>query len=239
MRLAPYTIPIEKTYKNGKKKLIGVNTIKWFDTPMRTIQVTRYGKYQPIKYEAFNPGSRAHIIKWMEEDYNYTFPYYTAKGNVKADADSLDSMEYTEGQLLKRYLKVTKDQSQLGGADGSLIKNYNNVKCTVKSRVDTNGTVTGRFTSSSINLAQIPAQMEFRELFRAPTGWSFIGTDFAGQENINLAEMLYPYDNGRLDKIISSGDKDAGTDLHSLNAKACGISRGDAKPLWFGFLTIR
>ena len=48
--------------------------------------------------------------------------------------------------------------------------------------------------------------------------------------------MLYPYDNGRLDKIISSGDKDADTDLHSLNAKACGISRGDAKPLWFGFL---
>lgn len=67
-------------------------------------------------------------------------------------------------------------------------------------------------------------------------GWSFIGTDFSGQENVNLAEMLYKYDGGRLDKIIASGDKDLGTDLHSLNAKACGISRGDAKPLWFGFL---
>ena len=44
--------------------------------------------------------------------------------------------------------------------------------------------------------------------------------------------MLYKYDDGRLDKIISAGDKDKGTDLHSLNAKACGISRGDAKPLW-------
>lgn len=48
--------------------------------------------------------------------------------------------------------------------------------------------------------------------------------------------MLYPYDNGRLDKIIASGDKDKHTDLHSLNAKACNISRTDAKPLWFGFL---
>ena len=39
-------------------------------------------------------------------------------------------------------------------------------------------------------------------------GWSFIGTDFSGQENVNLAEMLYPYDGGRLADIIASGDKD-------------------------------
>ena len=48
--------------------------------------------------------------------------------------------------------------------------------------------------------------------------------------------MLYPYDNGRLARIIASGEKDKGTDLHSLNAQACNISRSDAKPLWFGFL---
>lgn len=59
--------------------------------------------------------------------------------------------------------------------------------------------------------------------------------DFAGQENVNLAEALYPFDNGRLDSIICNGDKDKGTDLHSINAKACNVSRGDAKPLWFGF----
>ena len=58
--------------------------------------------------------------------------------------------------------------------------------------------------------------------------------DFAGQENVNLAEALYPFDNGRLNEIIISGDKDKGTDLHSLNAKACNVSRSDAKPLWFG-----
>ena len=225
-----------KTYKNGSQKIIGVKKIKWFETPHRTIYVHREGEYQNIKYEPFNPGSRHHIKKWMEDDFGYKFPYYTPKGGVKVDVDSLENMEHSAGKLLKRYLKVSKDQSQVGGADGSLIKNYDEKKKTVKSRVDTNGTVTGRFTSSSINLAQIPAQQEFRELFRAPAGWSFVGTDFSGQENVNLAEMLYKYDDGRLDKIIASGSKDKGTDLHSLNAKACGISRGDAKPLWFGFL---
>ena len=64
-------------------------------------------------------------------------------------------------------------------------------------------------------------------------GFCWYLTDFSGQENVNLAEMLFPYDNGRLYDIIASGDKDKGTDLHSLNAKACGVSRSDAKPLWF------
>lgn len=60
--------------------------------------------------------------------------------------------------------------------------------------------------------------------------------DFDGQENINLAESLYPFDNGALWNIIQHGSKSDGTDLHSINAKYCGISRSDAKPLWFGFL---
>ena len=233
--LAPYIIPVGRYLKSGKYRPPGKSSIKWFDKPMRTIHVTREGEYQPIKYEAFNPGSRSHIIKWMEEDYGYTFPFYTPRGGAKVDPDSLTNMEHPAGKLLRRYLKVSKDQSQVGGADGSLLKNYDEKQHTVSSRTDTNGTVTGRFTSSSINLAQIPAQQEFRELFRAPKGWSFIGTDFSGQENVNLAEMLYKYDGGRLDRIIASGSKDDGTDLHSLNAKACGISRSDAKPLWFGF----
>ena len=235
-KLKPYKIPVGRYLKSGIWKPPGKKAIKWFTEPMRRIFVTREGAYQQIKYEAFNPGSRHHIRQWMEEDFGYSFPYFTPKGNPKVDVESLENMKHPAGKKLKRYLKVSKDQSQVGGADGSLIKNYNEEKCTVKSRVDTNGTVTGRFTSSSINLAQIPAQKEFRELFRAPRGWSFMGTYFAVQENVNLAEMLYDYDNGRLDGIIASGDKDKGTDLHSLNAKSCNIGRSDAKPLWFGFL---
>jgi len=89
-RLAPYEIPILKYYKNGNSKLIGVRTIKWFTEPMRTIHVVREGDYQNIKYEMFNPGSRSHIIKWMEDDYGIIFPYFTSNGGVKADGESLD-----------------------------------------------------------------------------------------------------------------------------------------------------
>jgi hypothetical protein len=67
--------------------------------------------------------------------------------------------------------------------------------------------------------------------------WTFVGTDFSGAENVVLSELLYPYDNGNLDRIINEGRKEDGTDLHSLNAKAMGISRGDGKAVWFGKLT--
>lgn len=60
--------------------------------------------------------------------------------------------------------------------------------------------------------------------------------DFSGQELVNLSEWLYPYDNGKLYQIIMEGDKDKGTDLHSLNAKICGISRSEAKTVVFGIL---
>jgi len=71
-------------------------------------------------------------------------------------------------QSLRRLAKVNKDQAQLGGSKGSLLKNVRE-DSTVTSRIDTNGTITGRFVSSKINMAQIPAQQEFRELFSAPT----------------------------------------------------------------------
>ena len=221
-------------YKNGKIKF-PKKPLKWHDRPMRFIIKQTQGEYQPIKLEVFNPGSRQHIRLWLKHDHGYSFPFYTPKGNAKVDVDSLTNLDHVAGKMLVRYLKVVKDQGQVGGAEGSFLKNLR-PDGTVTSRIDTNGTVTGRFTSSKINLNQIPAQKEFRELFSAPQGWTFIGTDFSGQENVNLAEMLYKYDNGRLDEIIAQGSKDKGTDLHSLNAKACNVSRVDAKPLWFGFL---
>lgn len=64
----------------------------------------------------------------------------------------------------------------------------------------------------------------------------FVGKKYSGQEAVVLSQLLYPYDNGNLDNVINNGDKDEGTDLHSSNAKACGISRGDAKPVFFGLL---
>jgi len=218
------------TRKNGN---VFMRKLKhWFDTPHKMTYSYTSGQYQKLKLVPFDAGSRHKIRLWLDRYYGFQFNTFTAKGTPKVDPDELKALgEY--GENLARYLKLVKDLSQLKGLLEAVRDDG-----TITSYMDTNGTVTGRFTSSNVNLNQIPAVKEFRELFDVPDEkeWNFIGTDFDGQENVNLAELLFPFDNGRLNNIIVSGDKNLGTDLHSLNAKATGLSRDDSKPLWFGFL---
>lgn len=216
-KLSPYTIANLKHYKNGKVKLVKVNTIKWFDKPMRTIIVTKEGEYQNIKYEAFNPGSREHIKKWLEDDFGYTFPYYTAAGNVKVDVDSLENIEHPSGKILKRFLKVVKDQSQVGGADGSWLNHYNEKTHSIHHRVDLIGATTHRATHSRPNLAQIPAAHKFREVFSAPPGRVVVGADLKNIEIRVLAHYLAYYDDGKYAKAVLSKD------MHWYHAKLAGF----------------
>lgn len=230
----PYESPIGKM-KNGKIKF-PKKRIKWSDTPLRLIFQIATGEYQPIEYKKFEPGSRHQIRSWLKFMYDFEFPTFTEKGTPKVEVDSLKSLG-EKGELLSRYLKVSKDISQLSTGEGSLIKNYRPESSTVTSHIDTNGTVTGRFTSSSVNLNQIPAQKEFRKLFAAPEGWSFVGVDFSQQELVNLAHYLYPYDGGAYAHTVATGKKEDGTDPHSLTQKMGGLPTRDlAKVFGFQFL---
>lgn len=158
-----------KIAKNGKYVFPAKAKIKWFVTPHRLIYTYKLGEYQPIKLQRFDPGSRHQIRLWLKLDLGFEFNTYTEKGTPKVEAEALANMEHPSGIIMRDYLKLVKDLSQLETGDGSLIKNYREHNHTLTSRININGTVTGRFTSSNINLNQIPAQKEFRELFTAPT----------------------------------------------------------------------
>jgi len=234
----PYYKPL-KRFKSGKLKLPAKNKYKYFNTPHKLIYIEKEGEFQNIKLTKFTATDNQ-IKVWLKRLYNFEFTTYTDKGNVRVDRDDLEALgDY--GKNLRRLMKVKKDLSQLSDATGSL---FNNIRedSTISTHIDTNGTATGRFTSNSPNLSQIPSQQEFRELFCVPSNdYDFIGTDFDGAENVVLSELLYPYDNGNLDHIINHGNKSKQTDLHSLNAKAMSlpthtISRDDGKSIWFGKL---
>ena len=216
-KLSPYKIPYGRYLKDGTYKPPGKKSIKWFASPHRTIVVAREGDYQQIKYEVFNPGSRNHIRKWMEEDYGYTFPYYTETGNIKVDPDSLKGMSMPAGKLLHRYLKVVKDQSQVGGDKGSWLKYYNENTHSIHHRVDLIGAVTHRATHSKPNLAQVPADHAFREVFSAPPGRVMVGADLKNIEIRVLAHYLSKYDNGKYAKAVLSKD------MHWYHAKLAGF----------------
>jgi len=70
---------------------------------------------------------------------------------------------------------------------------------------------TGRSSSSSPNLQNIPSDPEYRQCFTAPLGNKIINADFSGQENIVLA-------NKSLDKDLLAFYEGGHSDMHSFIA---------------------
>lgn len=194
--------PILKQFKNGRWKIPAKSRYKWHGKPTAMLLVpTKIG----IKTLPFNPTSRHHIKRWLKEDFDFEFETYTEKGSAKVDGDELESLG-ENGKDLRRYLKLAKDGSQLGGTENSLIEKMDPQTNSIHGRVDTIGAATHRATHSGPNLAQIPAGGYFRELFNCPPGWQLVGADLANIEIRVLAHYLAPYDGGKYAEAVLSKD---------------------------------
>ena len=80
------------------------------------------------------------------------------------------------------------------------------------------------------NLAQVPADKEFRELFTASPGHVMVGADLSGIELRMLAHYLGRYDGGRYTDILLNDD------IHQVNADKIGITRRQVKTVTYAFL---
>lgn len=235
-RVGQYVPKICKRQKNGKLKLPAKNKYKYFDKPHRLVYVVTEGEHQKIVLTQFNPGSRAHIVKWLKDMYEWEPEIYTPTGNPKTDADTLDNLTYPEAAPLKRYLKLVKDLGQLANGDNSLL----NLVCAdgrFHGRCDSLGTNTGRMSHSKPNITQVPKGKDFRELMAVPDGKVLIDVDADALELVMLGHYLGPYDEYYYAKTVDSGDKKANppTDIHSVNQRATGLPTRDlAKTFIYG-----
>ena len=90
------------------------------------------------------------------------------------------------------------------------------------------GTITGRMSHYSPNMSQVPAVYspygkECRELFTVRSPKNFmVGADADGLELRCLAHYLWKYDGGKYARTVLHGNKEEGTDAHSLTLKALG-----------------
>ena len=80
------------------------------------------------------------------------------------------------------------------------------------------------------NLAQVPADKEFRELFTASPRHTMVGADLSGIELRMLAHYLGRYDGGRYADILLNDD------IHQVNADKIGITRRQVKTVTYAFL---
>jgi DNA polymerase I-like protein with 3'-5' exonuclease and polymerase domains len=181
----------------------------------------------------FNPGSRQQIAERLEK-LGVKFTKKTEKGSIIVDETVLASIALPEAKLLSEYLMLQKRVAQIGSW-------LEEVKETgrVHGSVITNGAVTGRMTHSSPNMAQIPNKgspygEDCRELWIVDEGNVLVGADASGLELRMLAH--YMKDSAYIKTVCEGSSKD-GTDVHTQNQKAAGLStRDEAKTFIYAFL---
>lgn len=193
-----------------------------------------------IKRVPFNPSSRAHCLKMLTTRYGWEPKEFTEKGTPIVNDEVLVSLadKYQEAKLLSTYFMLTKRIAQLSEGAQGWLNTYDAKDNRIHGYVNTMGARTFRMTHSKPNLAQVPAGRspygnECRELFTVPPGYKLVGCDADGLELRGLAHFLARYDGGAYAKAVVHGNKDEGTDAHTLNMKALGIDSRDSAKTWF------
>ena len=204
-----------------KKKIVGYYT--------RPNKKRRIKPGDPkIVIEEFNPGSRQQIIQRLEEKYGDLNLPSTEKGNKQLDDTILASLPYPEAELLAKYMLLKKRLGMLSDGKVAWLKSYNPTTHRIHGSVLTNGAVTARMRHQHPNMAQIPAEKEYRELFRAAPGKVLVGVDAKALEFRCFAHRVNDPD---YTKVILEGD------IHTTNQQLAGLAtRSDAKTFIYAFL---
>lgn len=182
---------------------------------------------QKIELTVFNPGSRAHVARWLKAIHGWVPKEKTETGLPKVDETVLERLPYPEAKLLARYFTIQKRLGQLSEGDNAWLKHVT-PKWRIHGSVTTNGAVTGRMTHSHPNIAQVPANHAAygalcRSCFRAGVGYKLVGCDADGLELRDLAGYMAHFDGGSYIQTVLEGDKAQGTDMHSVNTRAIGL----------------
>lgn len=200
---------------------------------------TAGAKLTRLKKGAFNPMARHQIAAHLIRKYGHVFEY-TPTGEAKVDEAVLQSlpMEWPEVPLLVRYWTIKKRMSQLRDGNEGWLRHVSEAS-RIHGKVNTVGTISHRMTHTNPNLSQVPKVgkpwgAECRSLFQATPGWKLVGVDAEQLELALLAHYLAAFDQGSYARTIEEGDKELGTDSHSLVAKLAGLpTRDDGKTLTY------
>ena len=184
--------------------------------------------FTKVKFKEFNLGSRQQIgerlimLGWKPKKK-------TDKGHIIVDEKVLSEIKnIPEAELIKEFLMLQKRIAQVSSWIEATREDGR-----VHGKVITNGTVTGRMSHQSPNMAQVPAVYspygkECRALWIANKGYKLVGVDASGLELRMLAH--YMNDKEYTNEIING-------DIHTTNQVNAGLgSRDEAKTFVYAFI---
>ncbi len=180
------------------------------------------------RIKEFNPTSRDHIAWILKTHFKVKLSKTTTTGKPIIDEITLMEIDIPFSKLCAKCLTIKKKLGMISegvNAWNRLVTSEHRIHhhCSVS-------TNTFRCAHRKPNLAQVPADKEFRELFTASPGMTMVGADLSGIELRMLAHYLGRYDGGRYADILLNGD------IHQVNADKIGISRRQVKTVSYAYL---
>jgi len=180
-----------------------------------------YVKGSPLtRLREFNPTSRQHIA-WAFQTFRGWEPIErTETGLAKIDENILLELDTLESKKFARILTLQKHLGQINEGQNAWLK-----KVASDGRIHHScilNTNTGRMAHMHPNLAQVPSEHDYRELFYAGTDRLQVGADASGLELRCLAHYLHRW-NPQFGEEVVDGD------IHTALAEIYGTDRKTGK----------
>ena len=176
----------------------------------------------------FNLGSRKQIGEYLK-DFGWKPKKFTPTGQPIVDEKVLSKIKnIPQAKLIAEYLML---QKRIAAVKSWIKESGDDDR--VHGYVNSNGTITGRMTHNSPNMAQIPSLSspygkECRQCWVVPQGYKLVGIDASGLELRMLAH--YMEDEDYTNEIING-------DVHTANQRLAGLeSRTQAKTFIYALL---
>ncbi len=198
-------------------------------TPKRDNRTQGYVNGAPFtRLKELNTQSRDHI-SWILQTFHGWIPVQkTPTGKPIIDEPILKEIGTETALAFLQILTITKMLGMISEGANAWLK-----LCTSASRIHHHcsvATSTFRCANRNPNLAQVPSDSRFRELFLPSPGQVMVAADLSGIELRMLSHFLARYDGGRYADILLNGD------IHQVNADKIGISRKLVKTVTYAFL---
>jgi len=197
-------------------------------TPKRNNKTSGYVEGCPFtKLKELNPTSRDHISWILQTFHGWKPTELTPTGKPIIDEVILKDIGTETALAFLKCLDITKKLGMISEGTNAWLK-----VCTSAERIHHHCSVatnTPRCAHRKPNLAQVPSDHEFRQLFKASPGQVMVGADLSGIELRMLAHYLGRWSPEFGDTLLTG-------DIHQVNADRVGVSRRQIKTISYAFI---
>ena len=199
--------------KNGELSQRGLTDEEYTNC----LNTENFEPFMRQKLVEFNLGSRKQIGEYLI-DFGWMPERFTPTGQPIVDEATLKKIEHIkEAKLIADFLLYQKRIAQVSSWIDELKGDR------VHGRVIPNGTITGRMTHRSPNMAQVPNLgspygKECRSCWTVPEGYKLVGIDASGLELRMLAHYMNDID--YIEEVVNG-------DIHSTNQELAGLKTRD------------